>query len=329
MSIRINLGEWGSVFAIPTSIVDRHIKIASPLQLKIILFLLRNSEITYTIEQLSGIFSAHQEDVKDSIDFWVERGVICDNKCELVPATEKTTQPAEELPVVQEKSEIKKETPKTVRRTQTRLTKPDIISAAQRVSSDDSLQHLLAEVEAALSKPLSCGDTSTIVMLYDTCGLPAEVIAMLVHYCVSIDKGNMRTIERIGVEWSDCGIDSLEAADNKISQIKQSSENWNTVKGIFGLKNAGSATKKQLSYADKWVGEWHFSGDMLRQASEICVDQTGDLSMPYIDKILKRWQSAGIFKIEDIQKLENKKPGKKSDGKSSASYDIEDLEKIQ
>ena len=40
MSVRINLGEWGSVFAVPTSIVDQHIKIASPLQLKIILFLL-------------------------------------------------------------------------------------------------------------------------------------------------------------------------------------------------------------------------------------------------------------------------------------------------
>lgn len=329
MSIRINLGEWGSVFAIPTSIVDRHIKIASPLQLRIILFLLRNSENSYTTEQLSEFFSAHNEDVQDGIRFWVERGVLCENSNEYTPVSATPTQQPEIKSEPQEKLEVKEEKPKVVRRTQTRLTKPDIISSAQRVSEDESLQHLLAEVEAALSKPLSCGDTSTIVMLYDTCGLPAEVIAMLVHYCVSIDKGSMRKIEQMGVEWADAGIDSLESADNRISQMKQTSENWNTVKGVFGLKNAGSATKKQLEYADKWVGEWHFSGDMLRHAYEICVDQTGDLSMPYINKILKRWQSAGVFRIEDIEKLDNNKKPAKKKASASASYDIEDLEKIQ
>lgn len=328
MSVRINLGEWGSVFAIPTSIVDQHIKIASPLQLKIILFLLRNSQNTYTYEQLAELFSAHPDDVKDSVQFWVQRGVICHSQGEFKPKKSASEAQTVEPVVSQEKVEVKTEEKSRIRRTQTRLTKPDIISSAQRVSADLELQHLLAEVEAALSKPLSCGDTSTIVMLYDTCGLPVEVIAMLVHYCVSIDKANMRTIEKIGVEWADAGVNTLEAADVRISQIKQSSANWNTVKSVFGLKNAGSPTKKQLEYADKWVGEWHFPTEMLRQAYEICVDQTGDLSMPYINKILKRWQSAGVFRLEDIDKLENKKPTKKSN-KSNASYDINDLEKIQ
>lgn len=325
MSIRINLGEWGSVFAIPSSIVDKHIKIASPLQLKIILFLLRNCENTYTYEQLAELFSAHVEDVKDSVEFWVQRGVICDNQGEFAPVSDTSQQ---EIPVTQEtkeeKLEVKQEKPR-VRRTQVRLTAPDIISAAQIVAQDTNLQHLLADVEAALSKPLSSGDTSKIVMLYDTCGLPAEVIAMLVHYCVSIDKGNMRTIEKIGVEWADAGINTLEAADAKISQIKQTGENWAKIKRAFGLKTVGSPTKKQLEYADKWVGQWHFSTEMLRQAYERCVDQTGNLSMPYINKILNRWQNAGIFDVENIEKFESKKPEKKS-GKSTASYDIDELE---
>lgn len=322
MSIRINLGQWGSVFAIPTCIVDEHIKIASPLQLKIILFLLRNSENTYTYEQLAQIFSAHTEDVKDSVEFWIQRGVICENSGEFIPVS--TTEKQEAHITLQEKPEVKEEKPR-VRRTQVRLTAPDIISAAQIVSADVNLQHLLADIETALAKPLSSGDTSKIVMLYDTCGLPAEVIAMLVQYCVSINKGNMHTIEKIGVEWSDAGINTLEAADARISQIKLSNANWAKVRSVFGLKNVGSPTKKQLEYADKWVGEWHFSSEMLRQAYERCVDQTGELSMPYINKILKRWQSAGVFNVEDIEKLDSKKPEKKS-GKSTASYDIEALE---
>lgn len=319
MSISINLGEWGSVFAVPTCLVDKHIKIASPLQLKIILFLLKNCNNTYTCEQLGEYFSAHIDDVRDSVNFWVERGVIVDNQGIYQPNDEKIVKVDKIDVIADEKPKI---------RHTTRIVKPDLVTAAQRVSADESLQHLLAEVENALSKPLSSGDTATIVMLYDTCGLPAEVIAMLVNYCVSINKANIRTIERIGIEWSDNGVNTLETAENKIQQIKQSNTNWSMVRGVFGLKSVGSATKKQLEYANRWVGEWHFSSEMLRTAYELCVDQTGELSMPYINKILKRWQSAGVFKIEDIEKLDKKKPEKKKTA-TKASYDIDELEKIQ
>ena len=317
MSVRINLGNWGSVFAVPSSIVDLHIKIASPLQLKVILFLLRNNDKSYSCEELSEILSAHIEDIKDSIDFWVEREVICKN--------DKCYEPAKTIAYNEFKEDKKEE---KVKNSTVRLVKPDMVDVAQKISVDESLQHLLAEVESAFAKPLSRGDTSTIVMLYDTCGLPCEVIAMLVHYCISIGKGNFRTIEKIGIEWADNGINSLEKAENKILEIKQSNDYWNTVKSVFGLKNVGSPTKKQLEYANRWIGEWHFSFDMLRIAYEKCVDQTGSMSMAYINKILKQWYDAKIFKPEDIDKVQNKTNAKQTK-KSKASYDIEELEKIQ
>lgn len=331
MYIRINLGKWGTVFAVPSCVVDEHIKIASPLQLKILLYLLRNSENIYSVEQLSEFFSSHSEDISDAIAFWVERGVLCNNKNEYAPVegkVENNVKPDETETSSDAKVEPEFKPERKVNRTVTRVTKPNLIDSAKRVAADENLKHLLAEVESALSKPLSSGDMSIIVMLYDTCGLPPEVIVMLVHYCISINKGNMRTIQRIGVEWSDNGIDSLEKAENRIQQVKQSNDNWNMVKGVFGMKNAGSPTKKQLEYADKWVGEWHFSAEMLRTAYELCVDNTGDISMQYINKILKKWQSAGIFKVEDIVKLDSKKTTS-TKASSKASYDIDELEKIQ
>ncbi len=319
MSVRINLGKWGSVFAVPSCVVDEHIKIAGESQLKVLLFLLKNNNENYTYKELGDALTLHEDDVKDCVKFWIEREVICESNGELIPdkSNEQSEKPAEKPQQSPEKLTV------------TRPLKPDIITAAQIINSDNNLKALLSEVEASLSKPLSSGGTSVIVMLYDTCGLPAEVIVMLVNYCVSLGKTDMRTIERMGVQWADAGINSIESADERIASAKRSSDNWNRVRFVFGMSNAGSPTANQLKYGDRWVGEWHFSDEILRRAYETAVDNTGKLSMAYINKILKRWHDLGVVNPEDIEKLD-KKPEKKQDKKSSeSSYDLEELMKIQ
>lgn len=318
MSVTINLGSWGSVFAVPSSVVDEHLKLCSPQQLKILLFLLRNAGKSFTNKQIGDCLTIHEDDVSDSIRFWIERGVLCEQNGELVP--DDSAQPASE------EKPVSKPEPPAKKTVVSRPQKPDIITAAQRVSSDENLRHTLSEVEITLSKPLSSGDTSTIVMLYDTLGLPAEVIIMLVNYCQSIGKGNMRTIERIGIQWSDAGVDSIEAADNRIMQTRRSNMNWNRVSSVFGLKNLGSPTAKQISYVDKWIDEWHMSDELMRAAYETCVDNTGKMSLAYINKVLQRWHNAGVVTVEDIAKLDSKKPAKT---KKDSSFDINELDKIQ
>ena len=82
----------------------------------------------------------------------------------------------------------------------TKPQKPDYVFTAQRLAVDEELKILVQEAQSALGKTLSNSDTSTLLMLKDTCGLHLDVILMLIHYCISIDKGNMRTVEKIGVE---------------------------------------------------------------------------------------------------------------------------------
>lgn len=316
MSVRINLGKWGSVFAVPSCLVDEHLKLASPNQVKVILFLLRNSEKSYTFKEIGEALSVHEDDVKDCVNFWIDRGFLRESDGEL-SAGDSSDKPIES---------VKKPETSVKKTVVTRPVKPDIITAAGIINADANLQALLSEVEASLSKPLSSGGTSVIVMLYDTCGLPAEVIVMLVNYCVSIGKTDMRTIERIGVKWADDGIDSIEAADKKIADSKRSKENWSRIKYVFGLSSAGSPTAKQLEFADNWIEKWKFSDEMLRIAYETNVDNTGKMSFPYINKILKRWYDAGIANPDDIEKLD-KKPDKKQ--KSNSSYDLDELMKIK
>ena len=319
MPVKINLGDWGSVFAVPSSVVDEHLRIASHNQIKVLLFLLRNNDKNFTYKELSDVLRIHEEDVKDCVQFWTDRGLLAEFSGELVP--DKGNQTGGVTP---EPSAQKPKTKVVINRP----AKPDIVTAAQRVASESDLSHVLSEVEFALGKPLSSGNIAALVMLYDTCGLPAEVIVMLVNYCVSIGKANMRAIETIGVKWADDGIDSIEAAENKIKLSKQASINWSRVSSVFGLKNVGSPTAKQLEFAERWISEWHFSDEMLREAYEICVNTKGEMKLGYINGILKKWFNSGIFDVSDIEKIDKKKPAK-SKKKSDASYDIEELMKIK
>lgn len=228
-----------------------------------------------------------------------------------------------ELSTVSEKEPEKEN--RTVAPVFSRPAKPDYVYTSQRLAVDEELKILVEEVQIALGKTLSNSDVSSLLMLKDTCGLPLDVILMLVQYCISIDKGNIRNIEKIGVKWADEGIYTLEAADNKIMQTRETSKNFSIVSSVFGLVNVGSPTKRQLEFADKWVGEWKFSPEMLREAYERCVNAKGVMKFTYIDGILKRWNSNNIRNIEELASFEKTL---NAETKRGTSYDIDELEKI-
>lgn len=385
MSVNINLGAWNSVFVVPTKVIDEGIKFCDEAKLKVLLYVLRNSDKELNEEIISKAVGVSVAQVIESLDYWVSFDILCkkdadykiaeknskveDDDREEKPADNSKSEFAQKkndeisinnnqfLPKndsntdsgsgtnyrsepykntgdnsITEKSKISASTqsefqPKqTPRFTVTKLQKPDYVFTAQRLAVDEELAFLVNEAQLMLGKTLSNSDISTLLMLKDTCGLPLDVILMLIQYCLSIDRGNMRTIEKIGINWADDGIDSVESADNKIRQAKQSSMNFSTVSRAFGLSNIGSPTKKQVEYGDKWVGEWKFSFDMLREAYERCVDKMGSVNFRYIDGILKRWYSNKIRNISELQSFE--KSASKPDAGKKASYDIDELDKI-
>ena len=87
-----------------------------------------------------------------------------------------------------------------------------------------------------------------------------------------------------------------------------------------------SRFKKQLEYGDKWVSEWKFSPEMLREAYERCVDTKGTMNLRYIDGILKRWNASNLHTLDELHKYE--KSASKPSQKQSSSYDINELDKF-
>lgn len=359
MSINIDLGAWNSIFAVPSKVVDEGLKFSDGVKLKVLLFVLRNAGSSFDESEISKATGVNVTDIPEALDYWVSMGVFnrientftpAKNNEEFVPApqtsaqTEQTPQPVQTVlqpqqtvpqpvqavqePVKQETEQSPKENAEEPQKhfTATRPQKPDFVFTAQRLAVDEELKMLVDETQTTLGKVLSNSDIATLLMLKDTCGLPLDVIFMLIHYCVSIDKGNIRTIENIGIQWANDGVYSLEAADNKIKQIQKTTANFSIVSKAFGLKNVGSPTKKQLEYGDKWISEWKFSPEMLREAYERCVDTKGTMNLRYIDGILKRWHAGNVHTIDELNKYE--KSVNKPSQKQASSYDISEFEKI-
>lgn len=343
MSININLGNWSSVFAVPSVIVDKHIKLAGSAQLKVLLWILRHAGESFSEENISAALNMHPADVTDAMQYWIETGLLAEQSQTLSPVANNINMPAENsaVPDTQPQINVSTEiisninsseaakTDKKQIRALSRPQRPDTAFVAQRINSDPEIACLMQEAEVIFGRPISSGDSATLLLLHDHDGLPTDVIIMLLQYAVGEKKG-MRYIEKMAIDWANEGIDSIEAAEDKIRRITQSDKAWNTVKDIFGLKPMGSPTKNQIECANRWLNEWKLPIEVIREAYERCLDTKGEYKLSYIDGIIKRWYASGITTLEKVRQ-DTKPTGKKSysDGKGSEhspSYDITEYE---
>ena len=328
MSVTINLGAWRSVFAVPSQIVDEGLKYSDGVKLKVLLYVLRHADKELEYKSISQGTGVNITDIPEALDYWVSLGVLQkEGSLYEPPKAEPQSVPvAEPEPVIE--PEPQPDEPPKPRFTVAKPQKPDYVFTAQQLAVDDELKFLVSEAQTALGKVLSNADVSTLLMLKDTCGLPLDVILMLIQYAISIDKGNMRTVEKLGVRWADDGVDSVEAAENKIRQATQRTKCYSIVATAFGLKNAGSPSKKQLDYCSAWITEWKFSPEMLREAYERCVDAKGEMKFNYIDGILRRWHTAGIHNLSELKESEQTKTASKKEPPRNQSYNIDQLDEI-
>ena len=175
---------------------------------------------------------------------------------------------------------------------------------------DSNLVGLLDEAQTVLGKPLSPGDTATLVMLYSTFGLPCEVLALLINYVASGSSASIRAVEKLGIAWSDQGIDSVEAAEKEIERMTASRKAWGRVSSLLGIRNIGKPTKSQQEHAYCWTVTWGFNDEMIVEAYERCVNTKGEYNIKYINAILKRWFEKRIFSLDELEKSES--AGKKA-----------------
>ncbi len=332
MEYKINPMAFTGIFPVPNSLVDENIRLASVVQLKVILYMLRHSNDGMAeTEVIAQALSLETDDVRDAMIFWSERGVLV--KDGQAPAALHVTEKKNE------KAEVKKEEPvkREKKVAEIPISRPSFEQVAARIKESDEVTVLLQEAQAVLGKTIGYDGQSVLIMLMDSYGLPTEVILMALEYAVSLKKTSYSHIARIGKRWSELEIDTLEAAMQYIEEHNVVDETWNKLREVTEISNH-HPTEKQRKYMVAWVKEYGYDVDIIYCAYEECIDNTGKMSMPYMDKIIRSWHDKGVKTLSDIQNerakwetekqkrfSKDKKKSEKTEG--DASYDIDEYMK--
>lgn len=329
MEYKINPAAYTGIFPVPSAIVDENIRLAGAVQLKVILYLLRHgtSGSRITCSQVAQALFLSEEDVADAMIFWRERGIVVEENSlpvpvvtSAVPGLSENSVPAAETPQEEKAVPLKKvaEIP---------ISRPSHEQIAARCKECEEIGLLFNEAQQILGKTIGYDGQSVLIMLYDSYGLPLEVILMAIEYSVSQGKPSFSNIAKIGRMWNELEIDTIDGVIEYIEEHNAVNEVWNKLRTLTDITNK-RPTSKQFGFLNAWIKEYGYSADMIYYAYEECVDRTGKMSMPYMDKIISSWHKNGVKTPMDIQaqrlkwKEEQEKKGTaKGKGKEKAAHE--------
>ncbi len=347
MSYQINLGEWNSVFAVPSSLVDSHMRLAGAVQLKVLLWVLRHAGEEVSVEKLAAAVGVSPADARDAMQYWVETGLLQGEKTLTPPKSENTQSPQAAVAVAEESSaETQPEAPGPARLVSSlptppvqepekpapppktpprRIPKPDGVFVAQRINESEEISFLMQEAQLILGRPISPGLSSSLVFIHDDYGLPVDVIVMLLQYVKDRGRDNTNYIESVARGWAADGVLSHEAAEQKLRQLDESEQAWRRVENALRIPRRSPSAREE-QFARNWVLEWRFSDDMLREAYERCVDATGRMNLSYINRVLERWHKAGISTPQQAASEQAAKTASRTK-ETETSFDLDEYER--
>ncbi len=359
----INLGCWRSVFAVPTELTDKYLRMAGCSQLKVILYLLRNCSRSVSIDELAVCAGISIGDAEDAVRYWLDTGLIANHEGEpglerLIPSpvtpdhserlnpiqenTQSASVAAEPLPSIGV-SQPPKQTVGTTGEVQSEQSKAPVPKRREHIryshdecsailTSKPELSQMLAVLEGLMQKQLNFTELSVFVTLVEYYGLPSGCVAMLVEYCRSIGKGSISYIEQTGIGWSNESIDTIEKADAKIKRLTMLRTAWNKVRTALDIAERKPSAKEE-QFCDRWINELGLNIDLVKLAFDRCIDSKGKTSFSYMNGILTRWHGKGILTVEQAQKEEaptTAKASRKEDknGRFAPTYDLDDIERM-
>lgn len=279
-----------------------------------LLYILRNSGKECPAEEIAANTGISPQSADDAVMFWKQVNVLSDSSSQVVPISEIMKAAPEAGVASLAAPEVK---PKAVPRQKHHLS-PTEITGMMRDSSD--ISELFRTAESCLGT-LTHVQQNSLIWMYSYLGLKKEVIITLISYCVSIEKTNASYIEKIACSWSENEVNTLNAAQNEVTRMKNAREFSTKIMRAFEMNHR--PTSKQEEYISQWknIG---FGIELIHYAYEKTIEQINKLSFAYINKILLSWRDSGFTSVDHVKHAESDYQKKKSaSGNQQSDFDVE------
>ena len=303
MAYRVVVKCGGGAFFVPNEAAE-NLKLCTAGQLRVLLFALSRGFSETSPEAVAAELGILPDDAKDLLDYWVGRGIL---ECDGISVQKSPSS-------VPEVSEQKKEVPKPP---ETKLQMSEVLRIKE---GDPAVAHVFSEAERLLGKTFTSSDSETIVWLISYAGIAPEVLITVIAYCASINKKNFFYIRKTALDWLENGIDTIEAAEERLRVLEEAKSWEGEVKRCLEIYGRSLVTKEK-EYAESWR-LYGISPELIHFAYEKCIEKTAKLSFPYINKLLLSWHQKGFKTVADAA-AENKP----KDNNKKPSFDLDDLER--
>lgn len=250
-----------------------HSKNASAEELKLLLYLFANPE--------SDIASAAREleitvaSAESAFAFWRGAGVFCEGE--------------------KRKKNVASDT--------SAYRNYDSATIANAITANEEFSMICRVASDKLEKMLTKNDHSSLFYLYDFVRIPAAMICGIIEDCCQYDKKSLQYIYKKAIALYEDGIDTYEKFENYLAKREIVNSKIGKLRKMCGMGDRALTTKETKTF-DLWFSDWNLPFDMIQFAFEKTVDNTGKVSITYMNSILKRWHESGFTSAEDVQKGE-------------------------
>ncbi|MBQ8765163.1 MAG: DnaD domain protein [Clostridia bacterium] len=256
-----------------------------------------------------------ETDVSKAWRYWKKVGLVHSEGKGILVFDAVGTEPVKEENSKTEQPKESAEKPKTA-------SMKDISKA---MGINPKMKETVTMAEQLLKKPLTQREITSLYSFMQDYSMTQEMVLLLLEYCVTMDKTNFSYIEKVADGWREQGINTLADATKVLNRLNKEVRMQKKCKKIFGLDRELSQT--ELNYIARWVSELSMSEAMIRTAYEKTVNNTGKISMPYMNTILKSWFEKGIKTVSQIQEKESavaQKPKSRT-----ADYQLDDMAALE
>ncbi|MBQ8062626.1 MAG: DnaD domain protein [Clostridia bacterium] len=285
MKIQVAPAAWGKVFAVPSSVVEEHLRFASGQQLKVLLYVLAQGGEALELRDIAEGLGMPESEVSDAMQYWVATGYLERDGAEAPTPAPKQT------PV------------NRGGKTEPLLEVPDIVptyeTVAARLLEDPELKAMFQEVQALMGKTIGYDTQAKFIMMHDSYGLPPEVILTIVEYATRQGKG-VGYICKVGKNWAEDGVTTLEDAMEKLEKLASTDKVWSEFRAQFSSGEAPKATDQRKALLRKWRCTYGQTPELIYYAYETMVEAIDKVNFNYMDKILTRWNEEGLRTPQDV-----------------------------
>lgn len=285
MAYTIDFGPWGSIFAVPAAVADRHLKFCSEAQLKVLLLALRQGQSPVDTAGIAGRLGLTEAEVDDCLQYWQEARLFTEGSA---------PQPEKAGPAPAEPPKKTVEEGVTTIRSRGHLS-PGEVNALLR--EDKRFAGLAAEMEKARGSVLSPSEREILAYLCGSLELTPEYLLVAAAYCRGRGKKKMSYLEKMVAGWLEEGIDTYEKAEVHIRRLTRQEDDEGRIRRLFGLPER-ALTAREKACINRWCGEYMTPDALIKLAYDRAVEATGKVSFAYIDKVLAAWAAKGITTVE-------------------------------